>query len=69
MRALPCAPLFCAMCLDELPPVPFPSGPQDSFNDYFGKMPWVALPYADRARKDALSSLFKVRPSLLHVLH
>ena len=31
-----------------------------SFGEYFATMPWAALPFADRARKAALSSRFKV---------
>lgn len=34
---------------------------EDSFKEYFGEMPWLALPYADRDRKDALSKRFKVK--------
>lgn len=30
------------------------------FNAYFGEMPWLALPYADRARKDQLAKHFQV---------
>lgn len=29
-----------------------------SFQEYYSEMPWLALPYADRARKDALSKKF-----------
>mmetsp|Transcript_106432 Transcript_106432/g.227284 ORF Transcript_106432/g.227284 Transcript_106432/m.227284 type:complete len:428 (+) Transcript_106432:113-1396(+) len=33
-----------------------------AFNEYFQKkMPWLAVPYSDRARKDALSKRFKVQ--------
>jgi len=34
---------------------------QEAFDEYFGEMPWLALPYADRKRKTALSKKFKVR--------
>jgi nucleoredoxin len=33
---------------------------QKSFDEYFGEMPWKALPFADRERKAALSKKFKV---------
>jgi nucleoredoxin len=38
-----------------------------SFNDYFKGMPWLAIPYADRARERALSKRCKVQgiPSLV----
>jgi nucleoredoxin len=32
-----------------------------SFQEYFGEQPWLALPFADRGQKDALSSKFKVQ--------
>jgi len=32
-----------------------------SFNEYFGEMPWLALPFDDRARKAALSKKYKVQ--------
>jgi nucleoredoxin len=40
---------------------------EESFNDYFKEMPWLALDYADRKRKDQLSNLFGVQgiPSLV----
>jgi len=40
---------------------------QSSFDDYFGEMPWLALPYDKRAEKDALSKKYKVQgiPSLV----
>jgi len=40
---------------------------EKSFSEYFSEMPWLALPYADRARKDALSKAFEVSgiPSLV----
>merc|ERR1712084_219784 len=31
------------------------------FKTYFGEMPWLALPFDDRARKDALSKRFKIQ--------
>jgi nucleoredoxin len=42
--------------------VVFVSSDQDeqSFKEYFGEMPWLALPFSDRERKDALSKKFKV---------
>ena len=33
---------------------------EGAFNDYFGEMPWKALPYDARKLKDALSKKFKV---------
>lgn len=33
---------------------------QASFDDYFSKMPWLALPFGDK-RKESLSRLFKLR--------
>merc|ERR1712100_287490 len=33
---------------------------EQSFKDYFGEMPWLALPFSDRERKAALSKKFKV---------
>jgi len=40
---------------------------EGAFNEYYETMPWLALPYADRDRKAALSSKFKVKgiPSLI----
>lgn len=32
-----------------------------SFKEYFAEMPWKALPYEDRTRKEALSKKFKVK--------
>jgi len=32
----------------------------EAFQEYFKEMPWLALPYSDRAKKDALSKKFKV---------
>jgi nucleoredoxin len=31
-----------------------------AFDDYFSEMPWLAIPFSDRARKAALSKKFKV---------
>ena len=38
-----------------------------AFKLYFGEMPWLALPFADRERKEALSKFFDVQgiPSLV----
>ena len=32
-----------------------------SFNEYYDTMPWLALPYSDRDRKNALSAKYKVQ--------
>lgn len=32
-----------------------------SFTEYFGEMPWLALPYSEREKKEALSKKFKVQ--------
>jgi len=32
-----------------------------AFKEYYGEMPWAALPYSDRERKEALSKKFKVQ--------
>jgi len=42
---------------------------QQAFDEYFGDMPWLALPFEERERKEALSKKFKVRgiPSLVIV--
>jgi nucleoredoxin len=39
----------------------------DAFKEYFGEMPWLALPYADRDAKNELSKFFGVEgiPSLV----
>merc|ERR1711920_393819 len=39
---------------------------ESSFSEYYGEMPWAALPYSKRDLKDALSKKFKVQgiPSL-----
>jgi len=34
---------------------------EESFASYYGEQPWVALPFADRGRKDSLSKKFKVQ--------
>mmetsp|Transcript_119914 Transcript_119914/g.274751 ORF Transcript_119914/g.274751 Transcript_119914/m.274751 type:complete len:281 (-) Transcript_119914:171-1013(-) len=34
---------------------------EESFKGYFNEMPWLALPFADRARKEQLSQKFQVR--------
>eukprot|EP00930_Biecheleria_cincta_P079892 TRINITY_DN678_c0_g1_i1.p1 TRINITY_DN678_c0_g1~~TRINITY_DN678_c0_g1_i1.p1 ORF type:complete len:309 (+),score=54.63 TRINITY_DN678_c0_g1_i1:56-928(+) len=34
---------------------------QDGFDGYYGEMPWLALPYEDRTRKDMLSEKYGVR--------
>ncbi|CAE7404121.1 unnamed protein product [Symbiodinium sp. CCMP2592] len=43
--------------------VVFVSGDRDetSFREYFGKMPWHALPFADRQRQQQLSAKFGIR--------
>lgn len=33
---------------------------EEAFSSYYGEQPWVALPYANRAAKDALNKRFKV---------
>jgi len=42
---------------------------QASFDEYFGEMPWLALPFEDRDAKNALSKKWKVRgiPTLVLV--
>jgi nucleoredoxin len=42
---------------------------EGSFNEYYGEMPWMALPFEDRERKAKLSSKFKVQgiPTLVIV--
>jgi nucleoredoxin len=30
------------------------------FEEYYGEMPWLALPFSDRQRKEALSQFFGV---------
>lgn len=34
---------------------------ESQFNEYYGEMPWIALDYADRKRKEQLSALFGVQ--------
>ncbi|XP_073104108.1 probable nucleoredoxin 1-1 isoform X1 [Elaeis guineensis] len=34
---------------------------EDSFNGYFSKMPWLAIPFSDSKARDRLDELFKVR--------
>jgi len=34
---------------------------EESFASYYGEQPWVALPFADRGRKEKLSKTFKVQ--------
>jgi len=34
---------------------------EESFKGYFGEMPWLALPFEDRARKEKLSKKFQVK--------
>ncbi len=31
------------------------------FDEYFGMMPWLALPFADQAVRAGLSNMFQVR--------
>jgi len=40
---------------------------EKSFNEYYGEMPWLALPFSNRDAKEALSKKFKVKgiPSLV----
>jgi len=40
---------------------------QEDFDEYFGEMPWKALPFSDRDKKAALSKKYKVQgiPSLI----
>ncbi|KAK9119717.1 hypothetical protein Scep_017810 [Stephania cephalantha] len=33
---------------------------QDSFNEYFSKMPWLAVPFSDEETRDRLDALFEV---------
>jgi len=48
--------IFCSSDRDE-----------DAFKEYFGEMPWLALPYSNRGLKEELSSMFGVSgiPSLV----
>lgn len=34
---------------------------EDSFNDYFSKMPWLAIPFSDSDTRNNLNELFKGR--------
>merc|ERR1712130_685283 len=34
---------------------------EDAFKEYFNEMPWLALPYSDREKKDTLSKKYKVQ--------
>ncbi|KAF8016575.1 hypothetical protein BT93_H1944 [Corymbia citriodora subsp. variegata] len=34
---------------------------EESFNGYFSKMPWLAIPFSDSEKRDSLNKLFKVR--------
>jgi nucleoredoxin len=34
---------------------------ESSFGDYFGDMPWISVPFADRSRAESLGSRFGVR--------
>ncbi|XP_042500064.1 probable nucleoredoxin 1 [Macadamia integrifolia] len=34
---------------------------EDSFNEYFSKMPWLAIPFSDSETRDKLDKLFMVR--------
>ena len=34
---------------------------EDSFNGYFSKMPWLAIPFSDSKARDQLKKLFKLR--------
>jgi len=40
-----------------------------SFNEYYGEMPWLALPFSERAKKEFLSKFYKVAgiPTLVFV--
>lgn len=42
---------------------------QESCKEYYDSMPWLLLPYPDRARKDALASKYGIRgiPTLVFV--
>jgi len=62
-----------AKCADLGKPfeVVFVSGDRDAgqFDEYFGEMPWLAIPYTDKARIEGLNKLFNVEgiPSLIIV--
>lgn len=34
---------------------------EDSFNEYFSKMPWLAIPFSDSDTRENLNKLFKVK--------
>jgi len=34
---------------------------EKAFKEYFGEMPWLALPYSERDKKEALSKKFQVQ--------
>ncbi|KAJ4836200.1 hypothetical protein Tsubulata_046627 [Turnera subulata] len=34
---------------------------EESFNDYFAKMPWLAIPFSEEKKRESLDELFKVR--------
>ncbi|KAH0852219.1 hypothetical protein HID58_094153 [Brassica napus] len=42
---------------------------EDSFKDYFSKMPWLAVPFTDSETRDRLDEVFKVRgiPNLVMI--
>lgn len=44
--------LSCALCRSE-----------DSFMQYLSEMPWVAVPYADKARRSRLNRLYGIQGS------
>lgn len=41
---------------------------QAAFDEYFGTMPWLGLPFADRKTKDALCAKFEVKGIPMFVL-
>ena len=41
--------MLCSTCRDK-----------NAFEEYYGSMPWLALPFDDRALKEKLSKKFKV---------
>lgn len=34
---------------------------EESFKDYFSKMPWLAIPFSDKGKRDHLDGLFEVQ--------
>jgi len=34
---------------------------ESQFNEYFGEMPWLALPYADRSRAESFDAKYKIK--------